>query len=67
MQVLLPDGTTFYGDQVGSYFGHSIATGDFNGDETDDIVIGAPTFSKPNHYSCGRITITYQIKVSMGQ
>ncbi|XP_039596497.1 integrin alpha-IIb [Polypterus senegalus] len=35
---------SFFGKQVSSYFGHSVAATDINGDGTDDIFIGAPLF-----------------------
>ncbi|XP_020341906.1 integrin alpha-IIb [Oncorhynchus kisutch] len=35
---------TFFGSQVASYFGHSVAVTDINNDGIDDILIGAPLF-----------------------
>ncbi|XP_072029925.1 integrin alpha-8-like [Amphiura filiformis] len=35
---------TFYGEQVGSYFGHSLAAIDINGDNLEDLIIGAPMY-----------------------
>ncbi|XP_053626129.1 integrin alpha-V isoform X2 [Plodia interpunctella] len=50
------------GSQIGAYFGYSLASGDFDGDGADDIVIGAPMFVKPKSdgYEHGRIYIIYQ-------
>ncbi|XP_029944730.1 integrin alpha-IIb [Salarias fasciatus] len=35
---------TFRGSQVASYFGHSVAVTDVNGDGLEDVLIGAPLF-----------------------
>lgn len=52
------------GEQVGSYFGHSLTTADVNGDGLDDIIVGAPLFSIPDSkdasYEQGRIYVIYQ-------
>ncbi|KAM9309121.1 LOW QUALITY PROTEIN: integrin alpha-8 [Pholidichthys leucotaenia] len=34
----------FTGEQMASYFGYSVAVTDLNGDETDDVLVGAPLF-----------------------
>ena len=36
---------TLTGEQIGSYFGHSLCVGDFDGDGNDDVAVGAPTFA----------------------
>ncbi|XP_068629492.1 integrin alpha-PS2 isoform X2 [Battus philenor] len=52
------------GSQIGAYFGYSLASGDIDGDGTDDVIVGAPMFTKPksNGYEHGRIYVIYQGK-----
>ncbi|KAL3268811.1 hypothetical protein HHI36_007907, partial [Cryptolaemus montrouzieri] len=52
----------FSGDQLGSYFGYSLAAVDIDGDKKDDIVIGAPMYTIPNNegkYEVGRVYVIY--------
>jgi len=53
------------GDQIGAYFGYSIATCDLNGDGLDDILIGSPMwtdFSIMGKFETGRVYVVYQDK-----
>ena len=51
----------FVGDQIGAYFGYSLATGDFNGDGLSDLAIGAPLYSSDaEFYENGRVYVMYQ-------
>ncbi|XP_014851494.1 PREDICTED: integrin alpha-8 [Poecilia mexicana] len=55
----------FTGEQMASYFGYSVAVTDLNGDDTDDILIGAPLYmeremeSKPREV--GRVYLYLQL------
>jgi hypothetical protein len=48
---------TVLGEQMGEYFGWSVATADLNGDGFDEIIVGAPLFSTPDKIEKGRIFI----------
>lgn len=50
------------GSQIGAYFGYSLASGDIDGDGTDDIIVGAPMFTrkKSDGYEHGRVYVIYQ-------
>ncbi|XP_045445586.1 integrin alpha-PS2 [Melitaea cinxia] len=52
------------GSQIGAYFGYSLASGDIDGDGADDLIVGAPMFTKPKSdgYEHGRIYVIYQGK-----
>jgi len=53
------------GDQIGAYFGYSIATCDLNGDGLDDILIGSPMwtdYSIMGKFETGRVYVVYQDK-----
>lgn len=50
------------GSQIGAYFGYSLASGDIDGDGFDDVIVGAPMFTKTKAegYEHGRIYVIYQ-------
>lgn len=51
------------GEQIGAYFGYSLAAVDVDGDRLDDLVVGAPMYTEPNNegkYEVGRVYVLYQ-------
>lgn len=50
------------GKQIGAYFGYAVAVEDLNGDQLDDIIVGAPMHSDKDSssYDTGRVYIYYQ-------
>lgn len=51
------------GEQIGAYFGYSLASADVDGDGLTDLIIGAPMYTEPNNegkYETGRVYIVYQ-------
>ncbi|XP_033126907.1 integrin alpha-8-like [Anneissia japonica] len=58
----------FQSDQMGSYFGQSLAVSDFNGDGREDLVVGAPlyvvTVSSQKRWEAGQVYIYYQDSVN---
>ncbi|XP_035735448.1 integrin alpha-PS2-like isoform X1 [Vespa mandarinia] len=52
------------GEQMGAYFGYSVAAGDIDGDSLDDLIVGAPMYTIPDNpemnIETGRIYVVYQ-------
>lgn len=52
------------GEQMGAYFGYSLASVDMDGDKLDDLVIGAPLYTDLSNnegdYETGRVYVVYQ-------
>ena len=51
------------GEQMGGYFGYSLASGDIDGDGYEDLIIGAPMFTLPGNLEIietGRVYIAYR-------
>lgn len=54
---------TLYGKQIGEYFGASLAVFDVDGDNRDDLIIGAPIhshYSGETEYEIGAVYVFYQ-------
>lgn len=50
------------GSQIGAYFGYCLASGDIDGDGYDDLIVGAPMYTKTktDGYEHGRVYVIYQ-------
>lgn len=49
--------------QIGTYFGYAVAAVDVDGDDRDDLIVGAPLHTEPNNeraYEVGRVYVFYQ-------
>ncbi len=54
------DSASVDGDpDVRDYFGHSLASGDFNNDGFDDVAVGAPSDSDPGVDRAGSVTVLF--------
>jgi hypothetical protein len=50
---------TIHGDDAYGYLGDSVSSGDFNGDDIDDIIIGAPFTNPAGRIHAGKTYIIY--------
>ncbi|XP_063076691.1 integrin alpha-3b [Engraulis encrasicolus] len=63
--------TTLIGEQLGSYFGSSIAVTDLNNDDWNDLIVGAPNYFDRKDYKGGAVYVymnengSFQKKPSM--
>ncbi|XP_044732044.1 integrin alpha-PS2 isoform X2 [Chrysoperla carnea] len=52
------------GEQLGAYFGYAIAVADVDGDDADDLIIGAPMYTdlanNEGKYETGRVYVIYR-------
>ncbi|XP_015188813.1 PREDICTED: integrin alpha-PS2-like [Polistes dominula] len=52
------------GEQMGAYFGYAVAAGDIDGDNLDDLIVGAPMYTIPDnpemYIETGRVYVIYQ-------
>lgn len=53
------------GQQLGAYFGYALAVADIDGDDNDDLIVGAPMHTDWNNnegkFETGRVYVYYQI------
>lgn len=55
------------GEQIGAYFGYALCVCDVDGDQLDDLIIGAPMYTPPNNegkYDVGRVYVMFQGKTN---
>lgn len=45
------------GTQIGEYFGYSLLTADLNGDGYDELIVGAPLYSRSQNPEAGRVYV----------
>lgn len=53
------------GEQIGAYFGYALCVVDVDGDQLDDLIIGAPMYTDPNNegkFEMGRVYVMFQGK-----
>lgn len=48
---------TLRGHQMGEYFGYSLVTEDFNGDDIPELIVAAPLYAREDSYDNGKVYV----------
>jgi hypothetical protein len=65
--MIIPDNLVDGGPEKGDMFGFSLASGDFNGDDSDDLAVGVPGESVGNVSSAGAVSVIYGRSYQRGE
>ena len=59
--VIVSPRQILYGTTFGEQFGAEFIVADLNGDDDNDLIISAPTWTSSSCYDCGRIYVYHQV------